>query len=128
ALLGGIYLAWGGPAGGLAPLIGWLTPHWRKTAATVLADPHRQNWKSALQEWSQRQGMGLPRYSCQERSLAHGDEKRFYCQVELGTETSGNSKTSPNPFRKGPLAEGWGRSRRRAEQEAARQALQRLNP
>lgn len=128
ALLGGIYLAWGGPAGGLAPLIGWLTPHWRKTAATVLADPHRQNWKSALQEWSQRQGMGLPRYSCQERSIAHGDEKRFYCQVELGTETSGNSKTSPNPFRKGPLAEGWGRSRRRAEQEAARQALQRLDP
>ena len=81
ALLGGIYLVWGGPHGGLDPVMRWLTPHWRQKGAKVLADPHRQNWKSALQEW--RQGLGLPRYSCRETGTAHGDPKRFFCQVDL---------------------------------------------
>lgn len=115
ALLGGIYLAWGGPRGGLEPLIQWLSPHWRRTAAAVLADPHRQNWKSALQEWSQREGFGLPCYSCEERSLAHGDPRRFFCTVSLHGE--------------GVLPEGtgWGGSRRQAEQEAARDCLRSIN-
>ncbi len=119
ALLGGIYLAWGGPVGGLEPLIRWLTPHWRETAAGVLADPHRQNWKSALQEWSQRQGFGLPRYSCEERSLVHGDPRRFYCTVAVsadGKKTDPDSAIAPG--------QGWGGSRRQAEQAAARDCLQ----
>jgi ribonuclease-3 len=110
ALLGGIYLAWGGPAGGLEPILRWLSPHWQATAQAVLADPHRQNWKSALQEWSQGQGLGLPTYSCVENSLVHGDPRRFYCHVRVDPRVSG---------------EGWGRSRRLAEQEAAREALNR---
>jgi len=127
ALLGGIYLAWGGPVGGLEPLIHWLTPHWRETAAAVLADPHRQNWKSALQEWSQRQGLGLPRYSCEEKSLAHGDPRRFFCTVcldhgerERDTPTRparGKGRSSVSP------GQGWGGSRRQAEQAAARDCL-----
>lgn len=108
ALLGGIYLAWGGGQGGLVPVMHWLTPHWRATAAAVLADPHRQNWKSALQEWSQRQGLGLPQYHCEERSLAHGDPKRFYCQVRLDRQGE---------------AGGWGGSQRQAQQAAARTLL-----
>ncbi|MFO0057552.1 MAG: ribonuclease III family protein [Cyanobacteriota bacterium] len=118
ALLGGVYLAWGGPAGGLAPLIRWLTPHWRKTAAAVLADPHRQNWKSALQEWSQGEGHGLPRYTCSERSLVHGDPRRFYGRVVLPS-FRGREGSAPE-------GEGWGRSRREAEQEAARACLDQL--
>ncbi len=114
ALLGGIYLAWGGPSGGLEPLIQWLSPHWRRTAAAVLADPHRQNWKSALQEWSQGQGLGLPGYSCEERSLAHGDPRRFFCTVSL---------PGGPPF---PDGQGWGGSRRQAEQAAARDCLRSL--
>lgn len=114
ALLGGIYLAWGGPTGGLEPILRWLSPHWQDTARAVLADPHRQNWKSALQEWSQGQGLGLPTYNCEEKSLVHGDPLRFHCRVWLD-----------HP--KGPrvLGEGWGGSRRMAEQDAAREALNR---
>ena len=115
ALLGAIYLAWGGSAGGLEPLIQWLAPLWRETAAAVLADPHRQNWKSALQEWSQRQGLGLPRYSCEERSLAHGDPRRFFCTVCLN---GGEGKPPPPSSGKG-----WGGSRRQAEQAAAKDCL-----
>ncbi|MEB3325769.1 MAG: ribonuclease III domain-containing protein [Cyanobacteriota bacterium] len=113
ALLGAIYLAWGGPAGGLDPVIHWLSPHWRQSAAEVLADPYQQNWKSALQEWSQRQGLGLPHYGCEERSLAHGDPRRFYSWVGIGSD------------RRQTLGEGWGRTKRSAEQQAARQAMHR---
>jgi ribonuclease-3 len=127
ALLGGIYLAWGGPAGGLEPVILWLSPHWRETAAAVLADPHRQNWKSALQEWSQRQGLGLPQYSCEERSSAHGDPNRFFCTVSLpasekrGQRAAGGTTKEAAPQMAG---QGWGGSRRQAEQAAARELLQ----
>jgi ribonuclease-3 len=119
ALLGALYLLWGGPQGGLEPVIRWLTPHWRETAAAVLADPHRQNWKSALQEWSQGQGLGLPRYTCQEQSLAHGDPRRFLARVSLSMPPG-----LPTLHQwQDPLGEGWGGSRRAAEQEAARSAL-----
>ena len=128
ALLGAIYLAWGGPDGGLEPVIRWLSPFWHETAATVLADPHRQNWKSALQEWSQGQGLGLPCYACEERSLAHGDQHRFFCTVSLnrekrnGAAARAQGEQSPQPWR----GEGWGGSRRQAEQAAARDCLKRI--
>ncbi len=122
ALLGGIYLAWGGAAGGCEPVATWLTPHWRKTASIVLADPHRQNWKSALQEWSQSRGLGLPRYTCQERSLAHGDPFRFYCEVSVPPQRKAGQKSNWN----NPLGHGRGQSRRSAEQNAARAALAQL--
>lgn len=126
ALLGGIYLAWGGPAGGLEPLIRWLTPHWRNMAAAVLADPHRQNWKSALQEWTQRRGLGLPQYCCEEKSLAHGDPQRFYCTVSINA--GGSKRQSPLGERTKVLpavspGQGWGGSRRQAEQAAAKDCL-----
>jgi ribonuclease-3 len=112
ALVGGLYEAWGGGSAGLAAVHTWLTPHWRRAASELLADPHRHNWKTALQEWSQGQGLGLPGYGCEERSRSHGDPRRFHCQVVAG-----------------PLAgEGWGGSRREAEQQAARAALEQLRP
>jgi ribonuclease-3 len=107
ALIGGIYEAWGGAAGGLAPVLAWLTPHWQRATAELLADPLRHNWKSALQEWSQAEKLGLPHYSCEERSQVHADPRRFHCRVRVG-ELS---------------AEGWGASRRQAEQAAAAAAL-----
>ncbi|MEB3265137.1 MAG: putative dsRNA-binding protein [Cyanobacteriota bacterium] len=108
ALVGGIYEAWGGGSEGLAAVRRWLEPHWRQGAAELLADPHRYNWKSALQEWSQGLGLGLPRYACQEISRRHGDPRRFHCQVQVGDRQ---------------LGEGWGGAIREAEQQAARQAL-----
>ena len=107
ALIGALYQGWES----LAPLHQWLHPHWQRTSAAVLADPHKGNAKSALQEWSQARKFGLPTYSSEERSQRHGDPRRFHCQVDLQGE---------------PLAEGWGGSRRDAEQKAAQAALQRL--
>jgi ribonuclease-3 len=110
ALVGAIYTVGGGEQGGLTAVQCWLGPHWQRSADELLADPLRHNWKSALQEWSQGQGQGLPAYTCRERSRVHGDPERFECRV-LAAGLSG---------------EGRGGSRREAEQQAARAALARL--
>lgn len=113
ALIGALYLAWGGEQGGLAPVLQWLSPHWRRGTAELLADPDQHNWKSALQEWTQARRLGLPLYRSEERSQAHGDPRRFHCRVDVPGKAT---------------AEGWGGSRRAAEQDAARAALERLRP
>ena len=110
ALVGAIYTVGGGERGGLVTVQQWLTPHWQRSTAELLADPLRHNWKSALQEWSQGQGVGLPAYTCRERSRVHGDPERFACRV-VAAHLSG---------------EGRGGSRREAEQQAARAALAKL--
>ena len=113
ALIGAIYSAWGGSQGGLEPVLQWLTPHWQRSATELMADPDRHNWKSGLQEWSQGQGLGLPCYHCEERSQTHADPQRFWCEVTLSGQ---------------PAHQGWGPSRRAAEQDAARSALEALRP
>jgi ribonuclease-3 len=115
ALIGGLYEAWGGADGGLAVVHRWLSPHWQRSILELQADPHLHNWKSALQEWSQARGLGLPCYLCEERSRRHGDPRRFLCRVAL----------ADLPTQAG---EGWGGSRRQAEQQAARAALAGLEP
>jgi len=107
ALVGAVYCVGGGPRGGLSAVERWLGPHWQRSADELLADPLRHNWKTALQEWSQGKGKGLPHYTCQERSRVHGDPERFACRVEAA----------------GLRGEGRGGSRREAEQQAARAAL-----
>jgi ribonuclease-3 len=109
AVIGALYRLWGT----LEPVHQWLTPHWQRDVAELEADPNRHNWKSALQEWSQGSRQGLPRYASEEVSQVHADPRRFHCQVWLEQTL---------------LGEGWGRSRRQAEQEAARAALEQLTP
>jgi ribonuclease-3 len=109
AVIGALYRLWGD----LTPVQRWLTPHWQRSLAELEADPHRHNWKSALQEWSQGAQRGLPTYACTELNQRHGDPRRFHSRVLLENE---------------PLGEGWGGSRRQAEQEAARAALNTLKP
>ena len=109
ALIGALYRAFGS----LAPVHQWLTPSWERTSRAVLSDPHRGNCKSALQEWSQAKALGLPIYRTEERSKRHGDPQRFHCHVGLEGWIS---------------AEGWGGSRREAEQQAARAALEAIKP
>ena len=106
ALIGAIYRI-----NGLTAVHQWLTPHWQRSAEAVLSDPHRGNYKSALQEWSQSEGLGLPNYTCEKMSQRHGDPRSFCCRVTLPPKLA---------------AEGWGRSRRDAEQQAARAALDQL--
>ena len=106
ALIGAVYRI-----NGLTAVHQWLTPYWQRTAEIVLLDPHHGNYKSALQEWSQRQGLGLPIYRSDEMSQSHGDSRRFRCTVSLPPQLQ---------------AEGWGRSRREAERKAAQAALGQL--
>ena len=107
ALIGALYTA----LGDLEAIHRWLTPHWRATAQAMLATPHQFNGKTALQEWSQGQGLGLPDYATEECSHQHGDPERFRCQVSVDNKE---------------LAEAKGRSRKEAEQNAAAAALQAL--
>ena len=104
ALIGAIYRI----TGKIRPVQAWLTPYWQQTTLEVLADPHRGNSKSALQEWTQAQGLGLPTYECAEVNKRHGDPRRFHCKVFIHDKQA---------------AEAWGGSRRQAEQEAAKAAL-----
>ncbi|KGG14624.1 MULTISPECIES: ribonuclease III [unclassified Prochlorococcus] len=89
----------------------WLKTYWDKESKEILADPYKQNAKSALQEWSQSQGFNQPIYEVEEISKQHGDTKRFYCKVIIQNDSFG---------------EGWGSSRKKAEKEAAKTALNNL--
>ena len=108
ALIGAIY---SGSGNNLMPVHQWLTPHWQQTTAEVLASPHRFNGKTILQEWSQAEGLGLPDYITREQSSRHGDPERFHSHVQVGTRLN---------------ADGLGRSRKEAEQNAAAEAVQSL--
>ena len=107
ALIGALYSA----LGNFDAIHRWLSPHWHSTTQAVLATPNKFNGKTALQEWSQSQGLGLPTYRTDERSKAHGDPERFNCRVSIQERE---------------LAEAKGRSRKEAEQNAAAAALQAL--
>jgi len=108
ALIGGLYEC----CNSLSPIHKWLTPHWLETSKDFLKEPHKYNAKSALQEWSQDKGLKLPIYNCEEKNKKHGDPLRFFCQVGL------NGKA---------LGEGYGKSKRDAQQAAARHALKEVN-
>lgn len=86
----------------------WLYPHFHRLSEEVLADPARQNYKAALQNWTQGKYKVLPDYQHEERSQIHNDPERFAATVWLRGEL---------------LAEGVGRSIKAAEQEAARSAF-----
>ena len=107
ALIGALYT----DLGNLDAIHRWLTPHWCATAQAVLATPHQFGGKTALQEWSQGLGLGLPSYATEERSRQHGDPERFSCRVSIQSQD---------------LAQAKGRSRKEAEQNAAVAALQAL--
>jgi ribonuclease-3 len=109
AVIGALYRIWGD----ITPVLSWLEPHWQRSLQDLKADPHQHNWKSALQEWSQGERRGLPQYSATEVSQKHGDPRRFHVRVSLGDAV---------------LGEGWGRSRRLAEQAAAQTALAAIKP
>ena len=106
ALIGAIYRIAGTKA-----VEKWLSPYWLRSAKEILLNPHRWNSKSALQEWSQGRKLGLPKYESKEVSREHGDPLRFHCSVSIPAHLK---------------AEGWGGSRREAEKEAARNAMEML--
>ncbi len=107
ALIGAIYEC----CHDLNPIHRWLKPFWEKTSKEVLNDPHKQNSKSALQEWSQSKDLKLPIYKLREQSTKHGDPERFFCKVYIEKKL---------------LGEGSGASRKEAEKQAATLALENI--
>ena len=96
----------------LDPIKNWLIPFWDEKSKEVLADPHKKNYKSGLQELTQSKGLSIPAYKTIEINKKHDNPKRFFCTVGIK-----NRK----------LAEGWGKSIKQAEKNAASNALKSLN-
>lgn len=87
----------------------WLDTHFRPLAERVRQDPARQNYKAALQEWTQGHHRLLPTYHVVERTIAqHNSDNRFTAEVWL---------------KENCLGRGTGRSIKAAEQAAAREAF-----
>ena len=96
----------------LDPIRNWLIPFWEEKSKEVLNDPHRQNYKSALQEWTQSKGLSIPRYKTTQIDKKHDNPNRFFCTVYIKNQS---------------IAEGWGKSMKQAEKEAAKKALTTLD-
>lgn len=86
----------------------WLDPQLHQLVTEIRNDPARQNYKDALQEWTQANHKTLPEYRIKETNLIHGDTQRFSAEVWLQNRC---------------LGEGKGRSKKAAEQAAAKQAF-----
>ena len=96
----------------LDPIKDWLIPFWEDKSNEVLSDPHRQNYKSALQEWTQSKGLSIPKYITTEIDKRHDNPKRFFCTVYIKERS---------------ISEGWGKSMKQAEKDAANKALKYLD-
>jgi ribonuclease-3 len=107
ALLGALYLS----TQDLSLIRSWLDGHFQDLAQNVLADPARQNYKAALQEWTQAHFQALPEYRVKELNRQIGSDNRFGAEVW---------------FQNHLLGQGQGRSRKLAEQNAAQEAFIRL--
>ncbi len=103
ALIGALFLD-----GGLEPARRFIEAEWRELISADLQPP--QDSKTALQEWAQGRGLPLPVYREVARS-GPDHEPHFTIEVEV---------------QGAPPAQGRGRSKRLAEQEAAADLLARL--
>ena len=92
----------------LDPIKNWLIPFWEEKSEEVLADPHKKNYKSALQELTQSVGLSIPVYKTIEVNKEHNNPKRFFCTVYVKDRS---------------IAEGWGKSIKQAEKDSASKAL-----
>ena len=116
AVLGALFLD-----GGLDPVRAFVRRYVMGEAAEQLAEELRSgaalgNYKSALQEYAQSAHMGAPVYRVQGES-GPDHRKRFVVEVRLKTEDGEPGQ---------PLAAGRGSTKKLAEQDAARRALERL--
>lgn len=104
AILGALYLS----THDMSLIRPWLDPILLERAALVLACPARQNYKDALQEWTQSEYKILPSYKVQENQDVSEHQERFIAEVWLKDRQ---------------LGEGKGRTKKAAEQAAAKQAF-----
>lgn len=104
AILGALYLS----VHNMSLIRPWLDTILREKAAAVLACPARQNYKDAIQEWTQSQYKILPEYKVAETENFTTQSERFVAEVWVGDRQLGKGK---------------GRTKKTAEQEAAKQAF-----
>jgi ribonuclease III len=104
AVLGALFLT----TNNLTLIRPWLDPHFHKLATEILEDPARQNYKDALQEWTQANYKALPEYRVHEDPLKLDRFQRFIAEVW---------------FRDQHLGTGTGQSKKAAEQAAAKVAF-----
>jgi len=106
AIVGAIYLD-----GGLPATQRFLRTHLLNNLDELLTNGEYLNFKSVLLEYAQSEGMGQPEYML---NLEEGPDHRkiFTIDVSVGGEN---------------LGRGTGRSKKQAQQRAAREALNRLN-
>jgi len=117
AVIGALFLD-----GGLEPVRAFVRRHVLAEMVEQLADELRSgaalgNYKSALQEYLQAVHSGAPVYRVKSES-GPDHSKRFLVEVRLPPADGGPGK---------PLARGVGRTKKHAEQDAARRALAKLN-
>jgi ribonuclease III len=86
----------------------WLDPHLQELTEAVLRDPTLQNYKGALQAWTQTHYQMLPEYRVTEVGQTYGDSERFTAEVWFQGQQWGQGK---------------GQSKKAAEQAAARVAF-----
>jgi ribonuclease-3 len=103
AVLGVLYLS----TASMKLIRPWLDPLLQDLATEIRNDPARKNYKDALQEWTQGKYKMLPTYHVEE-TAGHGSKERFTAQVWLKDEC---------------LGKGTGRSKKAAEQSAAKKAF-----
>ena len=108
AVLGALYLS----THNMELVRPWLDDALLAKAQEVRNDPARQNYKDALQEWTQGQHKVLPIYKVIENPNFQTSQTRFTAQVWLGDRL---------------LGKGLGGSKKRAEQAAAKKAFLSLN-
>ena len=105
AILGALYLS----THDMTLIRPWLDPILQARAAIVLACPARENYKDALQEWTQAEYRILPAYKVQENQTVDAQQTdRFIAEVWLGDRQLGWGK---------------GRTKKAAEQAAAKEAF-----
>jgi ribonuclease III len=103
AVLGALYLS----SRNMDLVRPWLDSVMSAKATEVFQDPARQNYKDALQEWTQGQYKILPQYRVRENEAMTADTDRFIAEVWLKDNF---------------LAKGMGRTKKAAEQAAAKEA------
>ncbi len=106
ALLGALYLS----THNLNLIRPWLDGHLKQLAEAVRSDPARQNYKAALQAWTQAHYHSLPEYRVQETGQIH-DPHRFTAAVWVQGSQVG---------------QGIGQSIKAAEKAAAEEAFLKL--
>lgn len=108
AVLGALYLS----THSLELVRPWLDPHLQELATEIRTDPARQNYKAALQEWTQAHYKSLPEYRVSESTQYSDLAYRFIAEVWLQGQR---------------LGQGSGRSIKAAEQAAAQMAFRAIS-